>query len=124
MSLRLLVPVLCVGALVVVGCGGGEKKSPPRTTLDNLEVKGENLSKANRLYSEGNQLYFRGGVGVPEKQRRKNLKLAVKKYSDARGIYAKALRRHPDDLRLQNRVREVDNSIAGCRRMINMNIVK
>jgi hypothetical protein len=124
MRLRIPVPALCVLALALVGCGGGEKKSPPRTTLDTIEVKGENLTKADRLYTEGNQLYFRGGVGVPEKQRQKNLELAIKKYRAARGIYAKALRRHPDHLRLQNRVREIDGSIEGCRRMINMNIMK
>jgi hypothetical protein len=124
MRLSYAMSLLVVLAVVAAGCGG-EKKAPQRTTtLDNLSVKGENLTKANRLYSEGNRLYMGGGVGVAEKQRKKNLKLAIKKYRAARGTYAKALKRHPDNLRLQNRVREVDMSIDGCKRMVNLNLTR
>ncbi len=123
MRLNYVLAVLVGCSVLVAGCG--EKKPPPRTTtLDNLGVKGENLTKANKLYSEANQLYMGGGIGVAEKRRQKNLKIAIKKYSVARGGYAKALKRHPGNMRLENRVREIDMSIDGCKRMLNMNIMK
>jgi len=123
MRMKYVLALLVACSALIAGCG--EKKPPPRTTsLDNLSVKGENLTKASRLYSEANRLYMGGGVGVPEKQRVKNLKLAIKKYRNARGVYAKALKRNPGHMRLENRVREIDMSIDGCTRMIDLNLSK
>jgi hypothetical protein len=121
MRISVLLALVLGAGMVAAGCGG-KTSGPPRTTLDNLTVKGENLSKANSLYTQGNQLYMGGGVGVAEKQRKSNLAKAIKCYEGAQAIYRKALRRHPDDMSLQNRVREVDMHIDGCKRMMNLNI--
>jgi hypothetical protein len=118
-------PALALASVLALGAGlgaAGCSDPAPRTSLDNLTVKGENLSAANRHYTEGNRLYMQGGVGVAEAQRKKNLARAIDHYQAAQAVYRKALRRHPDDISLRNRVMEVDMSIDGCRRMVNMNI--
>ena len=118
-----------VAALAVAGCGGDGRESPARArgpagSHSDLAVEGMDLSPANRYYREANRLYMKGGVGVPERERRRNLSLAVKRYRQARAIYAKALERHPKNMRLESRVREIDMSIDGCRRMMNLNLTK
>jgi len=121
--------VLAVLAALAAGCGGSDrhaygpaKLTRPRSYAHDVEVRGVNLGKANKLYKEGEQLYMKGGVGVPERQRKRNLSAAIKKFSAARSAYRKALRRHPGHMKLQSRVRDCDMHIDGCRRMLNLNI--
>jgi hypothetical protein len=126
--MRTSLPLTLGAVLALAGCGGGEdreiaaKTHAAKTTYADLTVEGEDLSKANRYYSEGNQLYMKGGVGVPERERKRNLALAIKRYQAAQAVYRRALRRHPEHISLSNRVREVDMHIDGCRRMMNLNI--